>query len=266
MTDPFDVLRSHVRSVALLEHPDTEPDDLVAQITGVADPMPDGASVIAFPHHRSPISPSRGSHGSPRRRRWLVAAGVSAIVVVGGAGVAAFVGTRPSAPAAGVVCRASVSNSSAIVIEPTADPVAACADLWARGDLPEIDVPKPTTPGSPEVPRLVACVGEGLALQVLPLPEYWSCADAGLADADITGITDDPAVRLQAALVDRVNAGGCRTTADVAAIAREVLDSMDLATWSVKVSDPSSACATVALDVSTSHVIVRPHPSAQEKP
>jgi len=38
MTDPIDVLRSHVQSVALLERPHTDPADLVAAITGAGAP------------------------------------------------------------------------------------------------------------------------------------------------------------------------------------------------------------------------------------
>jgi hypothetical protein len=250
MTDPFDLLRSHVRSVALLEHPHTDPDDLVASIIG-SDPANIGGVAVGT------LRPL----GSRRRRRWLVASGV-AIVVVGGAGVAAFRGTAPDRATDGVRCRASLENSSAIVLEPTADPVAACADLWARGALPDIDSPT----ASPSMPRLVACVGRDDALQVVPVPEFWSCADAGLADADLGAAATDPAVRLQTALVDRINAGECRSTIDVVAIAVEVLEIMGLDTWSVAVTDPSSTCAAVAIDVSTAQVIVRARPSAQEKP
>jgi hypothetical protein len=257
MTDPFDVLRSHVRSVALLEHPDTEPDDLVAQITGVADPMPDGASVIAFPQHRSPVSPgSFRSNGSPRRRRWLVAAGVSAIVVVGGAGVAAFVGTRPSAPAAGVVCRASVSNSSAIVIEPTDTPIAACAALWARGDLPEID-----RKGSGEIPRLVACVGERGVLEVLPLSAGQSCDAVGMVDADATGTGSDPVVALQELLAVRVNLAPCQSPDAVTDRVDESLREVGLASWTVEVRDPGARCAFAVAEPTRTRVLLIPRSS-----
>lgn len=254
MTDPFDVLRSHVRAVALLEHPDTEPDDLVAQITGIADPIADGASVIAFPHHRSPGSP--GSPGSPRRRRWLVAAGVSAIVVVGGAGVAAFVGTRPSAPAAGVVCRASISNTSAIVIEPTSDPIAGCAELWARGDLPEID-----RAGPGEVPRLVACVSARGTLDVVPLPEGQTCADAGMVEADASGALDEPVTRLQELLATDINLAACRSVESAMDLVEASLREVGLTDVTVEVRDPGARCVLALLEPTHARVILIPRPS-----
>ncbi len=256
MTDPFDVLRSHVRSVALLEHPDTDPDDLVAQVTAVAEPIADGASVIAFPHHRSPVPPSRASHGSPRRRRWLVAAGVSAIVVVGGAGVAAYVGTRPSVPSAGVMCRASISNRSAIVIESTADPIVGCAALWARGDLPEIG-----RPGPGDVPTLVACVGERGVLEVLPVSAGQTCADAGLVDADASGLADDPVTRLQELLALRINLTPCQPVEPAVDLVEASLREVGLTDVTVDVREPDARCVLAVIEPSHTRVLLIPRSS-----
>lgn len=255
MTDPFDVLRSHVRSVALLEHPDTDPDDLVAQITGVAEPITastrDGASVLAFPAARSPRS-----HGSPRRRRWLVVAGVSAIVVVGGAGVAAFVGARPSTPTAGVVCRASISNSSAIVIEPSADPVAACADLWARGDLPEIG-----QKGPGEIPRLVACVGARGTLEVLPAAKGQTCAAAGMVEADPSGSLDDPVVALQERLAIDINVAACQAIEPATDIVEAALRELELPSWTIEVRQPTATCVIAVVEPTSTRVLLIPRSS-----
>ena len=269
MTDPFDVLRSHVRSVALLEHPDTDPDDLVAQITGLADPIPEAtreASVLAFPAGRSPRS--HGSHGSPRRRRWLVAAGVSAIVVVGGAGVAAFVGTRPSTPTADVLCRGSADGKgSAIAVAPGADPIDQCADLWRAGDLPDVDAPgRPTT----KVPRLLACTGSNGSIEVLPLPQSTSCADAGLADADVAGAVADPQVGLRHQLAREVNEAPCADAASVRATVERALETWGFSSWMVTVRDERAACVRALIDPAGTRVELFPDPntdsSTQETP
>lgn len=266
MTDPFDVLRSHVRSVALLEHPDTEPDDLVARITGVDDLDARDASVIALPPHRAPGSP--GAARSPRRRRWLVAAGVSAVVVVGGAGVAAFVGARPSNPAADVLCRGSADGTgSAIAVAPGEDPIDQCADLWRIGDLPDVDAPGgPTT----KVPRLVACTGSNGSIEVLPLPDDSSCADAGLDDADVAGALADPKLGLRHQLAREVNEAPCADVTSVRKTVERALATWGFSSWSITVRDEGATCARALIDPAGTRVELFPDPntdtSLQETP
>ncbi len=264
MTDPFDVLRSHVRSVALLERPDADPDDLVDAITGAGAPNIASRSAGSDRSQRSNVVPLR----SPRRRRWLVATGAVVIVVAGGAGVAAFRGERPAAPSADVLCHGSVdATGSAIAIAPTDDPIAGCSELWRNGDLPNIDaLNKPTT----DVPRLVACTGINGSLEVLPLPELTSCADFGLSDAGAVSVSVDPVTRLRDDLMVEINSGPCLGAPEVEQLALDAIARSGLARWKVEVADPESDCATVAIEPETSRVIVRSHPSAtaldQEKP
>ncbi len=247
--DPIDVLRTHVRSVALLERPETTADDLIASITAGSsfaggDVRRDGSNVIPF--------------RSPRRRRWLVATSAVAIVAVGSAGVAAYVGSRPERAIDGVVCRASIDDSSAIVLSSSDDPIAACSALWVRGDLPNIDEPRPVA----KAPRLVACVSAEESLYVLPLPDFTSCADVGLRDADVSTASSDPVVELQRELIDRINTEACRSAAEVSAFASELLVQFDLSRWRIDIDDPEASCAAVALDPVGSRLIVFSRPSA----
>lgn len=251
MTDPFDVLRSHVRSVALLERPTTDTDELIAEITGAGEPnVAPRSNVVAF--------------RSPRRRRWLVASSALAIVAVGGAGVAAYMGMRPTRPNDGVVCRASADNLSAIVVEPTSDPINACAALWIRGDLPDVDDPRPAD----QPPRLVACVGANESLEVIPVPALGSCADLGMSDADVGAMSSDPVVELQSVVEDRLNAHECRSAADAKAVIVEALKRLNLESWSVDMRNAAADCVLVAVEPSTARVVVinRPPSNLQETP
>ena len=59
MTDPFDVLRTHVQSVALLERPNTDVDDLIAAITGASAPNIANRSERTEHSERSNVIPLR---------------------------------------------------------------------------------------------------------------------------------------------------------------------------------------------------------------
>jgi hypothetical protein len=85
------------------------------------------------------------------RRRSIGAAVVGAIVIVGGSvGVAALVRSgQPTQPAQGIACRdAEDARADAIVIPPSADPIADCAEQWAAGSLGSTQ----------DVPPLTVCI------------------------------------------------------------------------------------------------------------
>lgn len=240
--DPFDVLRAHVRSVALLEPPGVDADELVASITGTTDRE----------------AGREGAHrrGSPRRRRWLVAGVATATVAVGGAGIAAYQGSRPTDPTADVVCRSSIDGfGSTVGLRSDGDPIGECARLWARGDLPDLDHP---TPGG-EVPRLVACTSERTGtIEVLPLDEFTTCADVGLLDADVEQA--DPVTLLQRRLERHV--AECHDAAEVEAYAGGLLDELGLDGWVVGRRPAAGRCATAAVDTGARTVDVLPDPLA----
>ncbi len=251
--DPFDVLRSHVHSVALLERPETTADDLIASITG-------GSSFAGgdVRRDRSNVIPFR----SPRRRRWLVATSAVAIVAVGSAGVAAYVGSRPTVPSADLLCRGSASgDGSSIAVALGDDPIGQCAELWRSGALPDIDRPaQPTT----QIPRLVACTGTNGSVEVLPLGAAGSCADVGLSDADVAGLADDPVLGLRRDLVRLVNDAPCRPATEVMAAVQSVLAARGLSTWSITVRGSDLACARVMIDVERSQIELFPDPNTYE--
>jgi hypothetical protein len=248
-SDPFEVLRSHVRAVAVLERPSTDPDDLIAGI--VALEPPNGALVDGSASNVVVLR-------SPRRRRWLAAGGAVAIVVAGGAGVAAFRGEKPGVPSADLLCRASPDGEgSSVALQMGDDPVGQCAALWATGRLPDLDGEGETK----EVPRLVACTGAGRTLEVVPLPPSSTCADIGLADADVSGPLNSPEMRMQSRLVDEVNRGQCLDARAAADVVARALSEFGLERWTVEVKDADAGCVIVAIEPETERVVVLPDPT-----
>jgi len=249
MTDPFDVLRTHVRAVALLERPTAAPDDLVAAIT---DASPS-----------APVIPLRSGH----RRRWMATGGAVAIVVVGGAGVAAFRGERPDAQIRDVICRSTAKlDSSGFAVNAGSDPIAACAALWTTGRLPDVD--RPTSAGT--VPRLAACTGMDRSIEVYPLSAAASCSDLGLLDADPTFAATDAVMQLQRRIADTINAESCVSGLAAVGAARSALDELKLSSWTITEPDGPVECAAISVDVGSSMVVVRvnpfPAPSTEETP
>ena len=98
MSDPFDILRDHLRRQADLAEPETGTDELIAHIT--------------LEHHRGPSA--SWPETSRRRRRWKsVAIGVAVSLGIGaGAVVTAAVldKERVRSPQAGCVCRVSATD------------------------------------------------------------------------------------------------------------------------------------------------------------
>lgn len=251
--DPVEVLQAHVRAVAVLEVPSTDPDDLVADITGSIDRADRSRTAQVLPMH----GPT-----SPRRRRWLVAGAAAATVAVGAAGVAAYVAARPADPVAGIMCRSSDDFGSASVVLPLdADPVAACANLWKTGDLPGLAGGQ----ASGVVPDLVACTGGAGAIEVLPVSDDESCATFGLVPAELG---PDPVSILRREVAFELSEG-CRSPAELLDVVERQVAELGLTGWEVRL-EAGVQCALAAIDVAERRIdlIEDPlsSPSRQETP
>jgi hypothetical protein len=247
--DPFDLLRAHVRTVALLEQPTIDADELVADITGSIDRADRSRGAQVLPLHGFPRA------RSPRRRRWFVAGAAATIVAVGGAGVAAYVALRPTDPVLGIVCRESADFGSFSVVLPLeGDPVAACANLWK-------------TDAKGEVPDLIACAGGAGSVQVFPVVDETSCEFFGFASLDPSAVVD-PIQQLNAAV--RESNEKCRTAGELSQEAAEVIERLGLTTWTVDVQSPDVGCSLLAVDTDAEVLIVRMDPlrptSSEEMP
>lgn len=224
--DPFELLRTHVRAVADTIEPVTNVDELIAHIT--------------LEHHRSPsITPER----APRR---FGAAALAAALVVGiGAGAVATAAVIDrhqvvSRPEVGAVCRPSADDlTSGIQVGASADPVAACGELWRAGNLPLIDQENPSTD-----PSLVACVGPLGVVEVLPGADDTTCERAGLQPADLAALVVDPLVALVAG-TDEISSR-CLAPQDAEAAATALLDELGFQEWRVIVR-PGEGCGLIAI-------------------
>lgn len=247
--DPFDLLRAHVRVVALLEQPAVDADELVADITGSIDRADRSRGAQVLPLHGFP------SARSPRRRRWFVAGSVATIVAVGGAGVAAYVALRPSDPVLGINCRESAEPGSASVqLGLDDDPIAACANLWKTGDLPGLGQGQ-----SGVVPDLVACTGVGGAIEVLPVADDESCETFGLEPERGDQLGGDPVAELNEQAIE-LNQLGCRPKDEMKAAAAELIGRLGLDGWRVEVDPSAGACSVLAVDTPSSQIVVRADP------
>lgn len=186
-----------------------------------------------------------------RRRRSIGAVVVGTIVIVGGSvGVAALIRSgQPTQLTQGIACRAAEDpRADAIVIPPSADPIAACAEQWAAGSL------GPTE----EVPPLSVCIATTGVVEVYP-GDTQVCGRLGLVNADSEFTPDNVAVlALNDRLVDEVNAADCATAVDVLASAKRIVDESGLDGWAVEIRDDSrnADCAKVALDQPTKTITV----------
>jgi hypothetical protein len=243
MSDPFDLLRGHLRGQADGVEPGTSTDELISHIT--------------LEYHRGPVFSAAPS--SRRKRRWGAMA-VSAAVFVGlgaGAAVTATVLDRQpvSEPLAGVVCRAEASTtSSAIVLPAGPDPIGDCAQRWAAGELPLVD-----EQSEPTNPSLVACVGRGGALEVYPGDSDELCATLGLAAADLDSFVADPTIPLNDRIAEEINMQ-CMEPEQAAQAAVALLDQMGFRDWNV-VLEATEKCALVVFAEGGEHTLyVRHYP------
>lgn len=193
------------------------------------------------------------------RRRWL-AGGVAISVIAGGATAAALLNrNKPTHPEQGIACHVAPDlASSAQVIPPAVDPLAACTQLWLSGALPDIDHPGPATD---VVPRMFACVDPGGGLDVFPIVSEpaESCAGLGLVEA-ITDLGSDPAVVLQDRLVNDINAS-CVDVDSARHLAQAALDDLGLDDWTITVRDGTTGCVKAGEDPDTKSVFLQSVPN-----
>lgn len=254
--DPFDLLRAHVRVVALLEQPAVDADELVADITGSIDRADRSRGAQVLPLHGFP------SARSPRRRRWFVAGSVATIVAVGGAGVAAYVALRPSDPVAGIVCRESADpNSYSVVLPLEGDPVAACTNLWKTGDLPNPERGE----ANGEIPELVACEGGQGAIEVLPVGAVGSCEYVGLVPSGDRSPAEDAVGVLRERVAEHLS-GGCRSAADLRDFIEEQLMSLGLTSWEINLLASEGDCALASIESERQQILVIEDPLAPPPP
>jgi hypothetical protein len=196
---------------------------------------------------------------SPRRdlRRFGRRAAIlgAAMVVAGGGAAAAIWLTTSSGPEYGPVCRSSAETTAVgVVLEPGADPLTACSELWESGQLPNPDEPLP--PGQP-VPPLTACARTGGAVEVLP-GDSAVCERAGLSEEPPAPSPGDAVLELQTRIVDEINARPCRDTAAVVDQITGILDESGDDSWRIVVPDEAAGaqCAKAAVDSSTRTITV----------
>jgi hypothetical protein len=186
------------------------------------------------------------------RRRWI-AAGAAVTVLAGGTAVAAlWNGAKPTHPEAGIACHASADpKGDAEVIPPAKDPLAACAQLWLAGVLPDLVHGSPATDVAPP---LFACVGPGGDLDVFPslADPPISCDNLGLVKAD-TDLIADPTVVLQDRLSNDINLP-CVDLNTARQLARKALTDLGLADWTVTVRDNVGDCVKAGEDPDTKSV------------
>jgi hypothetical protein len=140
-----------------------------------------------------------------------------------------------------------------VVLAPADDPLAACAQLWQAGALPDIAHGGP--PVDPQ-PSLFACVGAHGELEVYPsiADQRPACADLGLADA-VTSPDSDRQVALQDRLSDELNAQCVGLDEAKRRIAAALAD-LGFGDWTITVRDDIAACVKVALEAPTKTIFL----------
>ncbi|MDQ3094886.1 MAG: hypothetical protein M3Q82_02840, partial [Actinomycetota bacterium] len=202
----------HAAMRALHEHTDV-PAALHGQIVG---------SISRDGHAEDPKRRRRG------RRGFAVAAAVG-LVAAGSATAAVLVNRQPSTPQFGIVCRAAATidaDAVAVVAPSDNDPLAVCARLWERGQLPDVDAPPIT---GALIPPLIACIGSGGAIEVFPGLD--ACGRLGLVPAALESSPETQRiVELQAA-VSELNIEGCLAEVAVTERLAELLGELGLERW-----------------------------------
>lgn len=240
--DPLDLLRDHLRTEAVLLEPSLSIDEVVDRAIGEADL--DGRA-------RTPAV------GPPRRWRSGAAIGL-AVLVVGAGAVAATAIRRERAtePVAGVACRAGADlAASAVVVPASADPVAACAAVWAAGDLPVVD-----GDNRPSSPALVACVGPEGEVEVVPDDHLDTCARLGLVEVEPIP-AGSALFTLQQRLVDEIGMQDCVPVDEAVRMTEQILADVGLGHWSVEVVDRDEPCGRPAVIAARDTVVVSPTPA-----
>lgn len=104
---------------------------------------------------------ARARRRRPWHRRVLVALVAIPLIGVGVAGAAGVFSAKEMSIDAGMGCysEASLSPEVIAIVGPREDPIAACAEMWRRGEIRR---------GVKRAPRLVACTGPDQPVRVMP--------------------------------------------------------------------------------------------------
>jgi len=199
--------------------------------------------------------PRHSSDAPHRRRQVLVWALVAALVTAFGWAL-----LRPITDPLGLACYAAPdldADRAAMAADGVLDPTG-CALLWANRTLTNNAI---VAPG--EVPDLRACVSPGGGLAVFPTADNRICDRLGLAEPDPASIPAADAVRrLAESLSSRINATSCLSINRAASMAREALDDLGLADWTVATMPTTDGrpCASVAIDNESLTITLVPIP------
>ena len=232
VSDPFEILRTHVRSIQSDEPPVINDAELVDAITS-------GRYTSSLSSHD--FVPGL----RPRRNRRRVAVGVAvALAASGGIAVAAGNwGEEASRPERGASCYSELSTlSSQVVLPSSVDPLGDCAEMWRAGEITVAD--GSISPGT--VPPLVACVSEQNVVAVFPSTDGRGCGSLGLPDAILSGDID-PVAELALRLVDEVNAK-CMSFDEAQQETEKILHSLRLSGWKIVDLGGTGACSFASAD------------------
>lgn len=204
-------------------------------------------------------------HGRRRRlRRWsLLVVGGLAIGAAGTAAALQLLEQQPNSAVGVVGCRTGLSldASDTYVIETRDDAVAACANLWRDGALPDIDDPR--TNGPYGVPALAACLVDG-TVNVFPGDPNAACQTLGLQPADTAlSATNRAIVAIGDRLLDSADATECPSRAEAVNLASETLGENELSNWTIREEAPQRAediCWDVLLSPDSPELLVLPGP------
>lgn len=177
----------------------------------------------------------------PRPPNWRLWAVVVSIASIAATSAVAFLGFEPQA----VGCYQDVNLEASIVLDVSAaEPLAACAKVWAEGKL--------TSPAFPDrKPPLYRCVRPGGGIAVFPTDDSGVCQRLGLDEFGETEAARAKSTKeLTAALVDYLLAGNCRSIDDAADGIRNILDDSGFKDWKIISGVPTTErpCASFGIE------------------
>lgn len=235
-SDPFDILRNHVRSAVTDDPPrisDTELVDAIVNDRYTPSTVTTTAADDFVARRRQ-----------PRRTRRRVAVGVAvALATSGGFAVAASRWSEEaSRPERGGSCYSEFTTlSSRFALPNSVDPINDCAALWRSGRLTSSD----GSVAAGTVPTLLPCVLNGV-VAVFPNTDDRSCESLGLPNAILSDEVD-PVAELAHRLVDEVNAK-CLSFEAAQQETEKILHSLRLSGWKIVDLGGTGACSYASAD------------------
>lgn len=199
---------------------------------------------------------ARGWVDAPRRRdRRPILVAIAAVVAAGCVTAVVAVSGQPSRPEAGVACRAAADvDADVVAAAPSLEALAACAEVWEAGELPDVDADPVLGDGT--APPLIACIGQGGLVEVYPYVDACEALGLEAADSQLSPY-NQRVVQLQEG-VAKLNLEICHGVGAIAQQINDLLFELDLDDWSV--SQPTStpaapeACAKGDVDASVRDV------------